>query len=312
MKKVIQLVDDITYVQGNCFQHQLLDGLRRACSLTTIGLREALQMGALPDADIIISCLKLRTLDKKLQDVSRLLMGQRTVIYDQDPWESFKIDGACNGAYSRIVDSLHVGFFATTTYAWEVRLQRLGFPARYVRMGMLSRYCCPSPPWEKRDIDVGFVGQVHPYRARLFDGLQRAGVNVQIVHGGDYSTYLSVLSRIKVFVHREAGEYDVNGEGVQYAEGLWAKDVEAITRGCISVRNWHPDAIHHMPDELIGNGLRMFSDDSIDEAVNIIKGALEEYQFDAHDVNRERQACARAIADDDAWFKAAKIIIDEH
>lgn len=310
MKHVVQLVDSTQYISSNCFQHQLLDGLRRSCTLTTVELATALDRGV-PDSAEVISCLKLRTLDRQLSGVSRVLGTRSVVVYDQDPWESFKQSGACRGAYARIVGSLNVRTFAVTTHAWEARLGRLGLPATFVRMGMLPRYCDASPVWSERDIDVGFIGQLHPYRVELFESLRTAGLNVQVISGGDYRQYLETLSRIKVFVHREAGEYDVAGETVQYAEGLWAKDVEACARGCVSVRNWHPDAYHHMPEFLVGNGLRMFSDDSTDEAVNLIRCALDEARHSPVDCDEERRQCADAVSWADDWQVMACILIGE-
>ena len=311
MKHVVQLVDSTQYVNTNCFQHQLLDGLRRSCRLTTVSLADV-QSSGVPQADVIVSCLRLRTLDSSLAVLSRALRDRAVVVYEQDPWEAFKAGGACNGAYSRVVDSLNVSFFATTTHAWEARLRRLGFRARHVRMGMLPRYCVVDPPWHDRDVDVGFVGQVHPYREELFDALKDEGLNVQVLSGGDYTKYLSVLSRIKVFVHREASEYDVGGESVRYAEGLWAKDVEAIARGCVSVRNWHADAYEHMPRELIGDGLRMFEDRDVGQAVGLIRGALQEHAVDPVVFADDRKRCSDVVSADDAWRETARIIIDEH
>lgn len=311
MKHVVQLVDSTQYVNTNCFQHQLLDGLRRACKLTTVDLTTALATG-IPSSDEVVSCLRLRTLNREISGISRALGTRSIVVYDQDPWESFKHTGTCNGAYTRIAGALNVRTFAVTTYAWEARLARLGFPATFVRMGMLPKYCSADPRWSDRDVDVGFIGQLHPYRVELFDSLRAVGLNVRVMSGGDYRRYVDALSRIKVFVHRESGEYDVNGETIQYAEGLWAKDVEACARGCVSVRNWHPDAYRHMPEYLIGNGLRMFSDDSIDEAVNVIKGALDEANHSPEDCAEERRQCAEAVSWSDDWHVTACILINEH
>lgn len=312
MKKVVQLIDSTQYIDTNCFQHQLRDGLQRVCQPDLVSLTEALTTG-IPDADLVVSCLRLRTLDRELGSLSRALRGRSVVVYDQDPWEAFKPGAPCNGAYSRVADALNVSFFATTTYAWEARLGRLGFRARHVRMGMLPKYCDAGPGWHERDIDVGFVGQVHPYRAELFDALKAADVNVQVITGGDYAKYLSALSRIKVFVHREAGTYDVNGETIQYAEGLWAKDVEACARGCVSVRNFHPDAYQHMPEALLmAAGLRMFDDESVAEAVNVIRGALAEHDSSPQAFVDDRAWCSRAIAEADEWHTTACILTDEH
>lgn len=312
MKKVVQLVDSRQYVDSNCFQHQLLDGLQRVCQPSVVSLDELMASGV-PDEDLVVSCLRLRTLDRSLAQLSRVLRDKSVVVYDQDPWEAFKVSSTCNGAYSRVTDALNVSFFAVTTHAWEARLQRLGFKARHVRMGMLPRYCDPHPGWDARDIDVGFVGQVHPYRAELFDALKLARLNVQILTGGDYPRYLSTLSRIKVFVHREVGEYDVGGEAVQYAEGLWAKDIEACARGCVSVRNFHPDAYQHVPESfLMAAGLRMFEDGCTTEAVNVIQGALDEHKGSPEAFSNDRDWCARAVAEADAWHETACILTDEH
>lgn len=312
MRRVVHIVDSLEYVRTNCFQHQLLDGLTRACrgGLWTASLDEVLRMPAVvKDFDRAVCCLRMRTLHRRLEELSGALGTLPVVVYDQDPWESFKADGACNGAYARAVDALDVKLFAVTTHAWEARLRRLGFNSRHVRMGMLPGHCTSSPGWTERPVDVGFVGQLHPYRLELFEALRARGVRVELVSGGSYARYLEALSRIKVFVHREAGEYDVAGERVQYAEGLWAKDVEAIARGCVSVRNWHQDACLHMPPELVGPGLRMFDDSAIDDAVCHIKSALAGHACLPSQAAHERAWCAQLVSQDDAWLETARTLV---
>jgi hypothetical protein len=310
MKRVVHIIDSLQYVRDNCFQHQLADGLARACSLWSVSLQDLVRdPTALDGCDVVISCLRMRSLDQHRAEIGACLNGRQVVVYDQDPWESFKFDGACNGAYARVVDAMSVSSFAVTTHAWENRLRRLGFPSRFVRMGMLPRYCAGSPGWHERPVDVGFVGQLHPYRLELFQALRDKGVRVELLSGGGYQRYLAALSRIKVFVHREAGEHDIAGERVQYAEGLWAKDVEAISQGCVSVRNWHQDACLHMPPELVGTGLRMFDDGAIDDAVCHIKGALAAHASMPTQAAHERAWCTRLVAQDDAWLETARTLI---
>lgn len=312
-KRIVQLVDSLEYARNNCFQHQLLDGLGRAGSLWSVSLADFLrEPRVIDDADAVLSCLRMRTLDRHAADIGRALAGRAVVVYEQDPWESFKADGACSGAYARVADAMNVRFFAVTTHAWEARLKRLGFNSRFVRMGMLPAYCTSFPGWHERPVDVGFVGQLHPYRLELFEALRDKGIRVQQVPGGSYQRYLTALSSIKVFVHRETGEYEVAGERVQYAEGLWVKDIEAIARGCISVRNFHPDAGHHVPDRLIGCGLRMFEDGDVDTAARVIADALREpIELEPFvDFQREREWCTQHIVKDDAWLQTAKSLID--
>lgn len=312
MTAVIQLVDSLKYVEENCYQHQLLDGLRRSCELRTVELRDVESLTKDPHDGPIVSCLRLRVLDREHIRIARALAGRRLTVYDQDPWESFRVNGACRGAYTRISSAVNVRTFAVTTHAWAARLQRHGFKSVFVPMGLLPRHCDSSPGWNQRPIDVGFVGSPHSYRTKLFDDLKKAGITVELTSGGlTYPQYLEMLNNIKVFVHREACEYDIGeeDENVQYAEGLWVKDVEAIGRGCVSVRNWHPDAYHHMPESLIGGGLRMFEDGCVDEAVNIIRGALDQASYDVVDCDAERAQDADTVAKDDAWLKTARLLI---
>lgn len=311
MKTAIQIVDSLQYVEGNCYQHQLLDALRRSCELRTVELRDVDSLAKDTHQGPIVSCLRLRVLDKERGRIARALAGRQLTVYDQDVWESFRTDGACRGAYGRIAAAIDVRAFAVTTHAWAARLQRRGFNSTFVPMGMLPRHCDSSPGWHERTVDVGFVGMLHPYRTQLFDALQQAGVTVELMSGGlSYPGYLDALSNIKVFVHREAYEYDVADEKVQYGEGLWIKDVEAVARGCVSVRNWHPDAYRHMPAGLIGNGLRMFEDGCTDDTVDMIRGALDQASDDSFE--KERVQDVDSVICDDAWLKTAQLLVGEH
>lgn len=311
MRRVVQIVDSIEYVRSNCYQRQLLDGLERACAggLVTIpvgvlGSAEAQKL--LPTADRIVSCMRQRTLDQRRNEVSRAIGDRLLVVYDQDPWEAFRQGSSCVGAYSRICAALNVDRFAVTTMSWVPRLQRLGFKSSFVPMGILPGVCSNSPTPAERPTLVGFVGAMHPYRVALFERLERAGIHVDLVPGGlTHDAYLAALSRIAVFVHRETLTFDVAGEQVDLAEGLWVKDIEAMGRGCISVRNHDDHADEHMPRDAMTRNLRMYRD--LDHAVEVVKIAVNDIARRDHAM--ETSECVNLIRDDDAWFKAAVCLV---
>jgi hypothetical protein len=147
---------------------------------------------------------------------------------------------------------------------------------------------------------------MHPYRVALFEHLTKAGVHVELVPGGlTHDAYLAALSRIAVFVHRETLAFDVAGEQVDLAEGLWVKDVEAMGRGCISIRNHNEHAERHVPHAAMTRSLRMYRD--LDHAVEVVKSAISDVSM--RDRAAEASTCVDVIRNDDAWFKAAGCLI---
>lgn len=239
MKTVVQLVDTKEYIRGNCFQHQLAASLDRECDLIQVELSSVLNGHPQPRADGFVSCLKQRTLDKHLASVKHWLNGSSVTIYDQDPWESFMDGAPYQGSYMRFMSELNVKTFALTTDWWVKFLQSRGMPATFVRMWVLPAYCITRPPYVERQAMVGFVGTVHPRRQQLLDIIEASGIKTSVLRSNSlgYSSFLSELSKLRVFVHNENMPIFVDGQEHNFSTGMWVKDIEAASQGCFSIRN---------------------------------------------------------------------------
>ena len=236
--KVLQLIDSFDYIHANCFQHQLLHVMKDSCDLTFLPLSFIDSTGIVPsEFDCVISTLKQRSLLRNVDKVAKFLKGKELVIYDQDPWEAFRDGSEFKGSYYKIADTLNVKFFAVTTKWWSDFLEDQGFPSRFVRMWMLPEYCTTDKPFTQRKIKQGFMGTVHPYRKHLFDFLATKGHTVTLLKSDSYSSFLSTLSDIQIFVHSENVPITIDGAQQNLGTGLWIKDVEAAARGAFSIRN---------------------------------------------------------------------------
>ena len=237
--RILQLVDTIEYIDSNCFQHQLLKGLRGVAEVETCALsalERALDMGNRP----VVICLKQRTLARSLDMLEAHLGSTPVVIYDQDPWQAYIDDPTYvgRGVYEQAVRKLNVKSICVTTKWWADFLTNKGLPATFVKMWMLPEYCNAQPTYEDRSIPVGFVGSVHPHRQKLFDDLEDLGVPVNVQKGGlSYSNYLKELSNIRVFIHSEDSPITCEGQELNLKDSLWIKDIEAAARGCFTIRN---------------------------------------------------------------------------
>lgn len=237
--RVLHLVDDRNYAATNCFQHQLAIALHREHQVATFALGDVLGKKLEGDVDVVVSCLKQRTIYRNAALLREYLGDTPVVIYDQDPWEAFKDGGPFKGSYTAIMSQLNVKTFAVTTQWWADHISSQGIPCVFVPMWVLPKYCDPSPPWVNRQVPVGFIGSVHSYRFQLFEHLRQQGVDVN-VHAGStlgYGAFLGALSNIQIFVHSEDAPLTIDGEPTNMGTGLWIKDVEAAARGCFSIRN---------------------------------------------------------------------------
>ncbi len=190
--------------------------------------------------DLVLSVLKQRTLFRYLNEISRFLRGQPLSIYDQDPWQAY-IDGSpTQGCYGEFARQLNISSFMLTSKWWSNFCADRGLPTCFVRMGMLPRYCQKGPKWESREIDCGFQGTLHPHRKQFFDELSASGLPVTVLPSGDYSSYLSALHNIKIYIHTEDAPWQVAGKMLP-RNSLWIKDVEVAARGCFAIRNWDED-----------------------------------------------------------------------
>lgn len=238
MKVVYDLFDSYDYATTNCFVHQLTRRMIPT-DVTSVPLG-AIKDWKRPRPDAVVCRLKQRTLARELGAVRAWCGDAPVVVYDQDPWYACADTSPGRGTYVHVAANLNVVAFALTTLAWvDFVNDHCELPARFVAMGVLPEYCDSAPSYVDRTVPLGFVGSVHSRRKRLFDDLDDMGLSVNVQAGNDlrYVDYLRALSNVRTFVHSEAQRVVADGQELDYADALWIKDVEAIARGCFTVRN---------------------------------------------------------------------------
>lgn len=309
MKTVVQLVDTKEYIRGNCFQHQLALSLDEECDLIQVELSSILSGHPQPRADVFVSCLKQRTLDKHLASVKQWLNGKSITIYDQDPWQAYMDDSPYKGAYDRFVSELNVKTFALTTDWWVKFLQVRGMPATFVRMWVLPEYCVTRLPYVFRDDIAGFVGTVHPRRQQLLDIIEASGIKTSVLRSNslEYGMFLTRLSMLRIFVHNEDMPIFVDGQEHNFNTGMWVKDIEAASQGCFSIRNADAGSASYfngMP-QVDGQGLIRLCE-KIEDVPEMIRD-IERMDPDKRQnlIDRTREY----IRQSDRWKETAKILI---
>lgn len=240
MKRIIDLVDSLEYTTTNCFGHQLHKKLQAISGVETVALTD-IQRHEQPD--LIVSRLKQRTLYRQISSIKAWAQNTPVVVFDQDPWEAFRVGSPYQGAYWSIADCLNVQTFAVTTKWWADYITSQGLPSTFVRMWVLPEYCSAAPAHADRSVHTGFVGSLHPYRRELFERLEKLGTNVIVRAGGlGYAGYLEALSQLQVFVHSEDSPVELPNRQANLSASLWIKDIEAAARGCFSIRNRGSDS----------------------------------------------------------------------
>lgn len=274
--RTLHLVDSIEYAETNCFQHQLTKALREIPGVRTASLHE---LGLIPgeDYDVVVSCLKQRTLCRFLEAIEASIGDKPIVVYDQDPWEAFRDGSPYKGTYERAAAKLNLKSIAVTTQIWADRLFCDNLPSRFVNMWVKPEYCDRGPTYEDRSVKLGFIGALHPYRRELFDALDDINVQVNVQTGGlSYAQYLQQLNNIRIYVHREEAAVDIDGTigAMDLRDALWIKDVEAAARGCFSIRNAGAGYLSYMegmPKDSKGERLvRLFK--RVEDIPGIIEG----------------------------------------
>jgi hypothetical protein len=250
-KKLLYLVDSVDYVKKNCYQSQLLITLDRHYKIRLLSL-DQINSGKIPSLEqfnVILSVLKLRTLDKVTSLLQDQLDGAPVWIYEQDPWEAFIDDSPYKGAYTNIVSMLNVKSFLNTSYWWSEYIKSKGMPSRFVRMGMLPELCEIGKPWEKRSIKLAFQGTLHPHRKSFFDRLKNMGLDVTFIPSSSYKSFLKSLHNIGIYIHTEQSPWVVDGAALN-RNALWIKDTEAAARGCFAIRDYEDESNFYNIQEL--------------------------------------------------------------
>lgn len=294
MKRLLHIVDSFDYISSNCFQHQLQQALYDlndwVVDTVSYNNLDRLTRGV-GSYDSIVSCLKQRTLFRESVMLKQRLRDAPITVYDQDPWQAYMDDSPFKGAYEHIASHLNIKTFAVTTKWWCDFINDRGLPSTFVKMWVLPKYCNRGLTFEQRK-GPGFVGSLHPRRKMLVDMCNSAGIQMNVLSGNalPYEQFLSALSNLSIFVHNEDMPIFIDGKEHNFNTGMWVKDIEALARGCYSVRSrasGHEtylaglesavlyDDIRQVPD--IINGINNMDSDvrqaSIDKAVKAIEGA---------------------------------------
>jgi hypothetical protein len=258
--KILQLIDTFEYVLNNSWQHQFYKALGEQIDsrlvLTLADINSCPKLN-LESYDVILSTLKLRTIFKHLDVVKNLVKDLPICIYDQDPWESFIDHGSYKGAYSVLNNTLNVKTFMNCSQFWCDLVTNKGFKTTLVKMWPLAEYCSNDPKWSSRKINIGYMGQLHPYRKRFVESISKLGFDVTIVKSSTYSDFQSNLSSMKFYLHAEDDQqWFVDGEPIVNSCS-WYKETEVLSRGCFPIRKW--DADIKICDDIAG-GILSFKD----------------------------------------------------
>ena len=300
--QIINIVDSLAYVQSNCFQHQLYETLSTNVFVKTVELNEFLR--SKPKADGYISTLKLRTLATHIEPIATIIGNKKLSVYDQDPWESFRDDGPWKGSYSKIAQLTYATFFVTSRY-WADWISKKGLRCHFVPMWVLPKYCIqPSQiEFNNRPIEVGFIGQIHPYGKELFDHLKSKNIHVTTLPSkSSYQEFLTALRTMKIFIHAETLPLMCDGEPMNLENGLFIKDIEAISQGCYSIRNYGSTYEDYLSEV---KTFRFYS--SIDEVPSIIEDVLLEHSSYS-DVSEIIES-VRSISTNNRWKETCQTLI---
>lgn len=243
--KILNLIDSFHYARTNCFQHQLLEVVSTYSDGSLSGHVDTVELSTVLSNpaqyrkyDGYISCLKLRTLARNYDRIKEFVENKKLSVYDQDPWESFRDDGPWKDSYYKIAGSLNATFHVTSRF-WSDFVSARGLKCHFVPMWVLPKYWVDvANIGEQRKVDVGFIGQLHPYRKELFDYMKSIGIEVHhLPSQGEYRKFLNTLGSMRVFLHAEEMQLQCEGTHCNLSDGLWIKDIEALSQGCFSIRN---------------------------------------------------------------------------
>jgi len=214
--------------------------LREKSDLTIVEVQEIDKLSNFDGK--ILSCLKLRTIDRHLNRIADVTSGREVYIYEQDPWESFYDVAACPGSYERITERIKPVSFLNTSKWWSDLIRSKGIQSRFVKMWVLPEYCGYSISHEKREISTGFMGSMHTYRITALENMRRVGVNPEILKfTGVYKDYLRAIGGMRMFIHDEPNRWMMGGSVIP-CNALWGKDVEPMSQGTFCLRNREDEA----------------------------------------------------------------------
>ena len=231
------LVSGYRYAKTNCYISQILESLDNVFKVNKIFFDsnfnfKTFKLSKFPT----LSLLQVRVLLRMRLEVNSFIKSGELLIYDQDPWESFMDTGTIKGAYDVLASDLNVKRFLVTSQWWVNRINSLGFQTDFIQMGILNRYHYNIFDYPRRHFPIFFQGTIHPYRRDFFNQMAKLGIDVTLMESSKYQTFLSNLRNSRIFLHTSPSNWSINGEKVS-ANCCWIKDLEAVSQGCISIRN---------------------------------------------------------------------------
>lgn len=247
---LLWIVDSRSYISNHCYQRQLYETLASFFNVNIVSIRQIRLFGKWVNPknyDYILCSMRQRTLVEHLDTLGRFLSGRKIWIYDEDPWQAFLDSSEHKGAYYKIRDSLTthgvdiIGFLLTSRW-WSEFIRSKGFRTKFVRVGMLPRFCDAGPDWKERPVSLGFQGSSKPHREKFFADIKdRFGLEVQTFGMTTYQKFMQNLHRIKIYLHSEDAPFTVEGQSIS-RQCLWLKEVEAASRGAFVIRNYEEES----------------------------------------------------------------------
>lgn len=301
-KKIIQLVDGVGYIRNNCFQSQLASSLAKECDLVQVELSHILNNTVRPEADGFISCLKQRSIDRHAAGVAAWLRGAPLVVYDQDPWQAYMDDSPHKGAFDRIAARINVASFALTTQWWVDFVRSRGLPSDFVRMWVLPHHCDRGPAYVDRPGIAGFIGTVHPRRRVMIDIVERGGIPVYVSSTSlAYPDFLQEMGKLRSFIHNEDMPIYIDGKEFNFNTGMWVKDIEAVARGCFSIRGKGEGSETYLAGL---STVKLY--DNLEQVPDIIRGIEK---MDPSERQATIDADVKRVRDSDVWAVTAQELI---
>jgi len=255
-RKLHILVDSVSYIQNEVYQHQLHRNLVKDynCIYHEIG---SLDRFLIESGDVVFSALKLRTLLRHIDRVAQTIGNTKIIVQDYDPWVSFEDASPYKGAYHAISSKINAIFFVPS-FEWMKLIRLAGFRCETSKIGMLPEYC-DKTAWENRSIQIEFRGSHYPSRDIAMEKIFNVGFPNCWQNGviSPYPRFLEHLSNIRIWAFSDAELISVDGNMIS-KNALWPKCIEVLARGCFLIRDWQPEAenyVHDIPTAF------MFKDD---------------------------------------------------
>jgi len=240
--KLAYVVDSMQYIKQEPYQHQLYEKLNEVAEVEVFEMKDVISARLDRDFDKVLSCLKLKTIYRNIENLKKFFNDKKLVVYEQDPWENYRDDGVFKGAYDKIINNFNVDFIANTTKWWADYGKKNNYPTKFVKMGILPKYCTTGPKFVDRKFPVGFIGAVYDYRKQVLDIIREHGIHVEVPaseRAFSYQGFLNKISDFKIYAHNEEKIFTHNNKKIPISSGLWVKDLDAAARGCFSIRNYH-------------------------------------------------------------------------